>query len=81
MRQVAEEREFIDEAGHRWSVNYSEGSARGMITMPQLVFKAMDGEISGEERYLAVHAGFLEGADDHKLEVALSQAQRVDPPW
>ena len=74
------EREFIDHAGHRWSVEYTQG-VRGMITMSQLLFTALEGEIAGEERYLAVHPGFLEGADEHKLEVALSQAQRVDPPW
>jgi hypothetical protein len=79
-RVEAKGREFIDQAGHRWSAEYTE-NVRGMIAMSQIVFTAMDGEIAGEERYLAVHPGFLEGADDHKLEVALSQAQRVDPPW
>lgn len=80
MQKVAEEREFVDRAGRRWTVKYTEGGVRGMITMHQIVFRAEDGEIAGEERYLIVHPGYLESADDHKLEVALSQAQRVDPP-
>jgi hypothetical protein len=78
---VAEDREFLDGAGRRWQVSYSEGGVRGMITMNQIVFKALDGEVAGEERYLTVHPGYLEGADDHQLEVALSQAQTVNPPW
>jgi hypothetical protein len=49
--------------------------------MNQIVFKALDGEIAGVERYLAVHPGYLESVDDHQLEVALSQAQAVSPPW
>lgn len=78
---MAAEREFVDAEGHRWNASYTEGGGHGMLTMKQIVFKAMDGEISGEERFLTVHPGFLEGADEHKLEVALSQAQRLDPPW
>lgn len=81
MHQAAGEREFIDQTGRRWHVAYSEGGVRGMITMNQIVFKALDGEIAGEQRYLTVHPGYLESVDDHQLEVALSQAQRVDPPW
>ena len=77
---MAEEREFIDQDGNRWSVSYSEGGDRGMIAMSQLMFKTLDVEGDGEERYLSVYPGFLEGADEHKLEVALSQAYRVDPP-
>jgi hypothetical protein len=77
---LAEEREFIDQDGNRWGVAYSEGGDRGMISMSRLVFKALDEEGPAEERFLSVHHGFLEGADDHKLEVALSQAYRVDPP-
>ncbi|NIP77698.1 MAG: hypothetical protein GWM90_00230 [Gemmatimonadetes bacterium] len=80
MEKAAEEREFVDGAGHRWTVRYTDGGVRGMITMHQIVFEAQDGEIAGEERYLIVHPGYLERADDHKLETALSQAQRVDPP-
>jgi hypothetical protein len=77
---VAEEREFTDAAGRRWRVAYSEGGVRGMLTMNQIVFRALDGNIAGEERYLAVYPGYLESADDHQLEVALSQAQTVNPP-
>ena len=78
---MAEDREFLDGSGRRWQVSYSVGGVRGMITMNQIVFKALDGDIAGEERYLTVHPGYLEGADDHQLEVALSQAQTVNPPW
>jgi hypothetical protein len=78
---VAEEREFIDQAGHRWSVAYSEGGVRGMLTMNQIVFTALDRETAGEERFLTVYPGYLERVDDHQLEIALSQAQRVNPPW
>lgn len=81
MRQVAEEREITDAAGHHWRVTYSEGGVRGMLTMRQIVFRALDGELRGQERYLTVHPGYLESVSDHQLEVALSQAQRVDPPW
>jgi hypothetical protein len=81
VRQVAEEREFTDKTGRRWRVSYTDGGARGMITMPNIVFKALDGDEAGEERFLTVHPGYLESIDDHRLEVALSQAQRVDPPW
>ena len=52
-----------------------------MITMKQIVFRALEGGTAGEERYLTVHPGYLERADDHQLTVALSQAQVVDPPW
>ncbi len=48
--------------------------------MKQIVFRALD-ESGGGERFLTVHPGYLETVDDHQLEVALSQAQRVDPPW
>ncbi len=81
MHQVAEEREFTDGQGRRWKVAYGEGGGSAMISMNQIVFRALDGEIAGEERYLTVHPGYLEAVDDHQLEVALSQAQRVDPPW
>jgi hypothetical protein len=52
-----------------------------MLTMHNIVFKAQGGDEGSEERYLAVYPGYLESVDDHQLEVALSQAQRVDPPW
>ena len=81
MRKQLLEREFTDAAGHRWRVAYTAGGAYGMITMNQIVFKALDGEIAGVERYLAVHPGYLESVDDHQLEVALSQAQALSPPW
>lgn len=81
MQKVAVEREFIDGRGRRWRVSYLEGGVRGMLTMDQIVFKALDGEIAGEERYLTVHPGYLESVDDHQLVVALSQAQTVSPPW
>lgn len=81
MRQVAEEREITDAEGHNWRVTYSEGGVRGMLTMRQIVFRALDSELKGQERYLTVHPGYLENVSDHQLEVALSQAQRVDPPW
>lgn len=77
---MAGEREIVDAAGRRWSVSYTPGGVRGLISMNKVVFKALEGELAGEERYLTVHPGYLEGADNHKLEVALSQAQRVDPP-
>jgi hypothetical protein len=51
-----------------------------MLTMNNIVFKALDADYAGEERFLAVHPGYLESADDHTLEVALSQAQTLDPP-
>jgi hypothetical protein len=78
---VADEREFTDSAGHRWKVAYTQGGVRGMLTMNQIVFTALDGEISGEERFLTVYPGYLESVDDHQLEVALSQAQTVNTPW
>jgi hypothetical protein len=84
---VAEEREFTDAAGRRWSVAYAGGGGgggggvRGMLTMDEIVFKALDGDIAGEERYLTVYPGYLESVDDHQLEVALSQAQTVNAPW
>lgn len=81
MRQVAEEREFTDQAGRRWSVAYSEGGVRGMLTMNPIVFTALEGEAAGEERFLTVYPGYLDRVDDHQLEIALSQAQRVNPPW
>ncbi len=74
---MAEAREFTDAAGRRWQVSYTQAGVRGMITMKQIVFRALD----GEERFLTVHPGYLESADDHRLEVALSQAQTVVPPW
>ncbi len=78
---MAVKREITDESGRRWRVSYTEAGVRGMITMQQIVFQALDGEVSGEERFLTVHPGYLETVDDHQLEVALSQAQTVDPPW
>jgi len=78
---LAEGREFKDAASRRWRVSYSKGGVRGMITMHQIVFVALEGEVAGEERYLTVHPGYLEVVDDHQLEVALSQAQTVNPPW
>lgn len=78
---MTEEREFTDKTGQRWYVAYAEGGARGMLTMRNIVFKALVGDERGEERYLTVHQGYLESVDDHQLEVAVSQAQRVDPPW
>lgn len=81
MRQVAEEREFTDARGRRWRVMYTEAGVKGMITMRQIVFRGLEGEAIGRERYLTVHPGYLESADDHQLEVALSQAQSVSAPW
>ncbi len=78
---MAEEREFTDKQGRHWHVAYTEGGVRGMLTMRSIVFRALDGGDAGEDRYLTVHPGYLESVDDHQLEVALSQAQRVDPPW
>ncbi len=78
---MAEEREFTDASGRRWSVVYTEGGVRGMLTMDNIVFKALDGDIAGEHRYLTVYPGFLESTEDHQLEVALSQAQTLDAPW
>lgn len=78
---MAEEREFTDKTGRRWRVSYTEGGVRGMMTMNNIVFKALNGYEGSEERFLTVHPGYLESADDHQLEVALSQAQTVDPPW
>ncbi len=81
VRKVAVERELTDAGGRRWRVTYLEGGVRGMLTMNQIVFKALDGNIAGEERYLTVHPGYLESVDDHQLGIALSQAQTVNPPW
>ena len=78
---MAEEREFTDASGRRWSVVYTEGGVRGMLTMDNIVFKALDGDIAGQERYLTVYPGFLESTADHQLEVALSQAQALSAPW
>jgi hypothetical protein len=78
---VAEEREFTDKTGRRWRVSYAEGGARGMLTMRNIMFKPLNGDEGREELYLTVHQGYLESVDNHQLEVALSQAQRVDPPW
>ncbi len=80
MLQVSVKREFTDKSGRAWRVSYTEAGVRGMITMKQIVFRALD-ESGGGERFLTVHPGYLETVDDHQLEVALSQAQRVDPPW
>lgn len=80
MLQLGTKREFTDKAGQSWQVAYTEAGVRGMITMKQVVFKSLD-RPRVEERFLTVHPGYLESADDHQLEVALSQAQRVDPPW
>lgn len=77
---MAVKREFTDKSGRSWRVSYTEAGVRGMITMKQIVFSALD-ETGGEKRFLTVHPGYLESVDDHQLEVALSQAQRVDPPW
>ena len=74
-------REFTDKMGRRWRVAYTEGTVRGMITLPNIVFEALDQDERGEQRYLSVHPGYLESVDDHQLEVALAQAMRVDPPW
>ena len=81
VRKVSVEREFTDAAGHRWRVAYTARGAYGIIAMNQIVFRALDGEIAGVERYLTVYPGYLESADDHQLEVALSQAQALSPPW
>ncbi len=81
MPAVKLEREFVDEAGGRWRASYTEAGIRGLVTMTQVVFRSLDGEGSGSQRYLTVHPGYLERADDQQLEVALSQAQAVDPPW
>lgn len=78
---MAAERELTDAKGRRWRVAYREGGVRGMLTMDQIVFRALEGEVSGEERYLTVYPGYLESVDDHQLVVALSQAQTVSPPW
>ena len=78
---MAEEREFTDASGRRWSVAYTKGGVRGMLTMDNIVFKALDGDIAGEDRYLTVYPGFLESTEDHQLEVALSQAQTLNAPW
>lgn len=76
------EREFTDGRGHRWRAAYSEGGdIKGLVTMRQVVFEAVDGERAGERRYISVYPGYLEGAEDAVLQVALGQAQPVDPPW
>lgn len=74
-------REFTDSKGRRWRVAYTGPGVRGMLSMEQVVFEALSGEPAGEERYLTVYPGYLESADDHQLELALSQAQTVSPPW
>jgi hypothetical protein len=78
---VAVEREFTDKTGRRWRASYTEGGVRGMLTMHSIVFEALDGDERHEKRYLTVHPGYLETVDNHRLEVALSQAQRLDTPW
>ena len=78
---MAEGKEFIDGEGRRWRVEYTEAGVRGLVTMQQVVFRALDPQLRGEERYLTVHPGYLETAGDHELTVALSQAQTVSPPW
>ena len=81
MLSVTIEKEFIAESGVRWRVAYTDAGIRGLVTMQQVAFTALDGENTGEERYLTVFNGYLEKADDHQLSVALSQAQPVNPPW
>ncbi len=49
--------------------------------MTQVAFTPLDGPPGATARYLTVHPGYLERVDDHALQVALSQAQPVDPPW
>jgi len=78
---VAQERVFTDKTGRRWRVSYTEGGVRGMLTMHTIVFEAVNGDEGRDQRYLTVHPGYLESVDDHQLELALSQAQTVDPPW
>jgi hypothetical protein len=79
VRKVAVEREFTDAKGRRWRVAYTDGGVRGMLTMNQIVFTAME-DSAEDERYLTVYPGYLENVDDHQLEVALSQAQALKPP-
>lgn len=78
---MAEEKEFTDGSGRRWRVEYTEAGVRGLVTMQQVVFRGLDPDVAGEERYLTVHPGYLEAAGDHELAVALTQAQAVSPPW
>lgn len=76
------EKEFTDTRGRRWTVRYAEGGqVRGLVSMDQIVFRRAGDSARPEERYLTVHPGFLERAEDEQLRVALSQAQTVDPPW
>ncbi len=81
VRKVGEGREFTDPKGDAWRVSYTKPVVRGLISMDQIVFEPLDSKASGAARYLAVHLGYLESVDDRQLEVALSQAQSVDPPW
>lgn len=74
------EREFRDAAGQRWRVAYTEAGIRGLITMTEVVFKSTVGGGAGSERFLTVFPGYLERADEAQLQVALSQAQALDPP-
>lgn len=78
---MAEGKEFTDREGRRWRVEYTDAGVKGLVTMQQIVFQALDSGLRGEERYLTVHPGYLEAASDHELTVALSQAQTVSPPW
>lgn len=80
MPAVTVEREFVDEAGGRWRASYTDAGIRGLVTMSQVVFRSLDGEGSGSERYLNVHPEYLERANEQQLKIALSQAQPVDPP-
>ena len=77
---MAEAREFTDSSGQRWRAFYAEANVGGMIAMNQVVFQPLDRSAPGGERYLTAHPGYLESADDHQLEIALSQAQDVEPP-
>ncbi len=74
-------RDFTDRSGRPWHVSYTEAGVSGLVTMRQIVFWPLNGRSSREERYLTVHPGYLERADEHELQVALSQAQPVEPPW
>ena len=77
---MAEGREFTDAMGQRWRVSYTEAGVRGLVTMNQIVFEPLDAAAPGGERYLTVYPGYVESVDDHQLEIALSQAQTVNPP-
>lgn len=74
-------REFEDAGGRCWRVSYTGAGIRGLVTMDQIVFKRIETGKTGAELYLTVHPGYLERADEQQLQVALSQAQPVDPPW